>query len=82
MTMSNWHVFHVLKSIPGNQRNSLSFNRWINSELKGFVCVGYDLTVSMRKATHWFLILGFNFEEYRQGSAHVHGHERLTEIGL
>lgn len=34
------------------------------------------MTVSRRTASNWLVKLGFKFQEYRQGSAYVDGHER------
>ena len=52
------------------------FQNWINSELKEHISIEYDLSVSKQTAINWLVKLNFNFEEYRQGSAYVDGHER------
>lgn len=65
-----------LRSVPAEQRNAIAFERWINSELKGKVGIDYDLSVSRRTAINWLVKLDFRYQEYRQGSAYVDGHER------
>ena len=65
-----------LRSIPADQRNASSFEKWINSELKSQVGIDYDLSVSKRTAINWLVKLDFRYQEYRQGSAYVDGHER------
>ena len=65
-----------LRSTPSEKRTAATFERWINSELKKEAGIDYDLSVSRRTAQNWLLKLGFCFQEYRQGSAYVDGHER------
>ena len=65
-----------LRSLPAEQRTAVTFERWINSELKGQVGIEYDLSVSKRTAHNWLVKLGFQYQEHRQGSAYVDGHER------
>ena len=65
-----------LRSTPAEQRTALSFERWINSELKRQVGIEYDLSISLRTAQNWLTKLDFRFQEYRQGSTYVDGHER------
>ena len=65
-----------LRSISAEQRNADSFQRWINSELKSRVGIDYDLSVTKRTAINWLVKLEFRYQEYRQGSAYVDGHER------
>lgn len=65
-----------LRTAPAEQRTALSFARWINSDLKSQIGIEYDLSVSQRTAQNWLVKLDFRFQEYRQGSAYVDGHER------
>ena len=65
-----------LRSTRAEQRTSAAFERWINSELKKHVDIHYNLSVSRRTAQNWLVKLGFQYQEYRQGSAYVDGHER------
>jgi hypothetical protein len=65
-----------LRSVKAEQRNAIAFERWINSELKSQVGIDYDLSVSRRTAINWLVKLDFRYQEYRQGSAYVDGHER------
>ena len=65
-----------LRSTRAELRTAASFERWINSELKSQVGIDYDLSVSKRTAQNWLIKLEFRFQEYRQGSAYVDGHER------
>lgn len=69
-----------LRSIPGERRTAATFEKWINSELKGQVGLDYDLSVSRRTAQNWLVKLEFRFQEYRQGSAYVDGHERADVV--
>jgi hypothetical protein len=62
--------------MPAEQRTALSFERWINADLKNAVGIDYNLSVSKRTAHNWLVKLNFQFKEYRQGSAYVDGHER------
>lgn len=65
-----------LRSVRADKRDAVMFQNWINSELKALVGVDYELSVSKQTAINWLVKLNFQFEEYRQGSAYVDGHER------
>ena len=65
-----------LRSVRADKRDAVMFQNWINTELKAHVGIDYDLSVSKQTAINWLVKLHFQFEEYRQGSAYVDGHER------
>ena len=69
-----------LRSLPAEKRNAMAFECWINSELKGHIGIDYALSVTKRTAVNWLVKLGFNYHEYRQGSAYVDGHERSDVV--
>jgi hypothetical protein len=41
-----------LRSISAEQRNAISFEKWLNSKLKDQVGIDYELSVSKRTATN------------------------------
>jgi hypothetical protein len=65
----------LLRSQKADKNDSQLLMKWINSELKQACGLEYDITVSERTAINWLLKLNFNFEECKQGSAYVDGHE-------
>ena len=65
-----------LRSTPANIRTAESFERWVNANLKSEIGIDYDLTISRRTAVNWLAQLDFQYQDYRQGSTYVDGHER------
>lgn len=65
-----------LRSLKPDQRDGSIFMKWINSELRGLCDIEYNITVSERTARNWMTKLNFSFDEFKQGSAYVDGHER------
>ena len=65
-----------IRSVKADQFDSLTFMKWINSNLKTECELEYDVTKAERTARNWLLKLNLHYEEYRKGSTYVDGHER------
>lgn len=65
-----------IRSLKAGQIDSRSFMKWINENLETECALEYNVTVSERTARNWLFKLNLHYEEYRQGSTYVDGHER------
>jgi hypothetical protein len=64
-----------LRSTKPDQRNAATVMKWINENLSHPCEISYPLAVSERAARNWLVKLNFSYQDYKQGSHYINGHE-------